>query len=72
MNLSPYLVNQINAVEIVDGVLSTEVIEAHGGRQLEAIATRTLKTGVNEKRPPRAMFVFIRAMPYTDFLEGTV
>lgn len=42
MDLSQYLVDQTNAIEIVDGVLSAEVIEAHGERQLEAIATRNL------------------------------
>ncbi len=72
VNLSQYLVDQINALDSVEVIPNTELIEVHGERQLEAITTKNLVSGEAEKVPAAAMFVFIGSKPYTDFVDGVV
>ena len=72
VNMSQYLIEQIEALGNVEVVTDTEVIEVHGDPQLEAITTRNLNTGETQRVETPAMFVFIGAVPYTDFMGDLV
>ncbi|MCH8311252.1 MAG: FAD-dependent oxidoreductase [Chloroflexi bacterium] len=70
--MSQYLIEQIEALDNVEVVPLMEVIEVHGDPQLEAITTRNRKTGETQRVETPVMFVFIGAVPYTDFLGDLV
>ncbi|MDP6512279.1 MAG: FAD-dependent oxidoreductase [SAR202 cluster bacterium] len=72
INMSQYLIDQIEALDNVEVLTLTEVTEVHGDPQLVAITTRDRKTGETKKVETPAMFVFIGAVPYTDFLGDLV
>lgn len=72
VNMSQYLIEQIEALGNVEVVTETEVIETFGDPQLEAITTRNLNTGETQRVETPAMFVFIGAVPYTDFLGDLI
>ena len=72
VNMSQYLIEQIEALDNVEVAPLMEVIEVHGDPQLEAITTRNRKTGETQRVETPVMFVFIGAVPYTDFLGDLV
>ncbi len=66
--MSAYLIDQINATDNIGVMSYTEVLEAHGSNRLEYL---TLKTGENiQKVNASALFIFIGARPYTDWMNG--
>jgi thioredoxin reductase (NADPH) len=50
----------------------TEVTETHGEDHLEAITIQNNQTGESQKLPASALFIFIGALPRTDWLAGIV
>jgi thioredoxin reductase (NADPH) len=71
--MSQYLVDRIvDAQDNVRARLRTEVVAAHGASHLEAITIKSHDTGDEETLPARAMFVFIGARPYTEWVQGVV
>jgi len=70
--MSQYLVDRIIDAENIRARLCTEVVAAHGDKNLEAITVREKNTLVEEQLPARAMFIFIGAQPYTEWVRGTV
>ena len=71
-SMSQYLINEIEATENIRVRTFTDVVEAHGDAQLEAITVKDVRTGATEKLTARSLFIFIGAMPRTDWLDGTV
>jgi thioredoxin reductase (NADPH) len=68
--MSHYLVEQIANAQNVNVRLGTEVVGAKGNGQLESV---TLRGGGSEDEvPAAALFVFIGAMPRTDWLGDSV
>ncbi|MAN03542.1 MAG: fused response regulator/thioredoxin-disulfide reductase [Owenweeksia sp.] len=66
--MSAYLIDQINGTENIEVMPHSEVIEAHGSDRLECL---TIKTGDQSwKVGAAALFVFIGARPYTDWMNG--
>jgi thioredoxin reductase (NADPH) len=71
-NMSRYLADRIERSPGIEVHLHTEVRELCGERALEAVVAEDNRTGQRERIDARAMFVFIGAVPHTDWLDGQV
>ncbi len=71
-SMSHYLIEQINAIENITVRSCTVVEEAHGEDHLESLTLRHTPTGQQERVEASHCFVFIGALPHTDWLDGTV
>lgn len=70
--MSSYLIDQIDATENIAVVGFTEVIEGIGNEKLEQIVLQNTTTNDTETVHCDAIFVFIGAKPYTDWLGEAV
>jgi thioredoxin reductase (NADPH) len=71
-SMSYYLIQQIEGIENIHVRTCTEVVEAHGHKQLEQITVQDKNTGARETVEAGWLFVFIGAAPRTDWLDGKV
>ena len=71
-HMSRYLVDQVTRLPNVQVMVDSEVRELHGDQALEAITVVGSRTGTRRVLPARALFVFIGAVPCTDWLGGLV
>ena len=71
-SMSYYLIEQLRGIPNISVRNCTEVIEAHGGQELERLTLRELNTGDTEIVDTRRLFVFIGAEPRTSWLDGVV
>jgi thioredoxin reductase (NADPH) len=71
-SMSHYLVERINTIPNISVVPNAEVVAVGGGERLEEITVKHHGTGVIEKLPAAALFIFIGAEPYTEWLSGVV
>jgi len=72
VHMSQYLEDQIAATKNIFVKLSTSVVEVKGNGRCEAIAFMNTKTCVRETVPASALFFYVGAIPYTDWLAGVV
>ena len=70
--MSQYLVDQIAAIENIEVLTTTRVVDVTGSTTVESITLRNLTTGTEESRPASALFIFVGAVPHSSFLAGTV
>jgi thioredoxin reductase (NADPH) len=70
--MSRYLIDQIEKTPNVQVWAHAEVIEVHGDTHLERISVRCSDSNSVEEVPASAMFIYIGAMPRTDWLDGAV
>jgi thioredoxin reductase (NADPH) len=70
--MSYYLIQQINSIETITVRTCTEVVEAHGEKHLERLTLRDKNTRDTETVDANWLFVFIGALPRTDWLDGVV
>jgi len=70
--MSHYLIDQINATPNIQVCTNTTVVEAHGETSLSALTIDDLRAGTTERVPATGLFIFIGAMPRTDWLAGVV
>ncbi|MEA5575799.1 FAD-dependent oxidoreductase [Anabaena sp. UHCC 0451] len=70
--MSQYLVDQISATENIIVQLNSSVVEAKGEDSLEALTILNSVTGEQETVAANSLFIFIGAVPHTDWLEGIV
>jgi thioredoxin reductase (NADPH) len=70
--MSYYLIQQINSIDTITVRTCTEVVEAHGTNHLERLTLRDKNTGETETVDANWLFVFIGALPRTDWLDGVV
>ena len=70
--MSQYLVDQINATPNIRVRLSSEVVEAGGSGRLEQLVVRDRVSGETEKVEASGLFIFIGAVPHSDFIDGVV
>ena len=70
--MSQYLFDQIKQTENIHVEYNTQVTEVHGAERLEAITIHCAVSGETNKAPATSLFIFIGAMPHTEWLEGTV
>jgi thioredoxin reductase (NADPH) len=71
-SMSQYLVDQIRSTGNIIVRTCTEVAAAHGAQHLERLTVRDTKTQREETVPAAALFIFIGAVPYTDWCAGVV
>ncbi len=70
--MSQYLIDQIKATPNIELWAHASVAEAHGEKRLEEISVLCSDTDKVELVPASAMFIFIGALPRTDWLAGIV
>jgi len=71
-SMSQYLIDQIKEMSNIQIWPNASVTEAHGEIHLEEISFLCSDTGKIERVPANAMFIFIGAMPQTNWLGGLV
>ncbi|WP_262300073.1 FAD-dependent oxidoreductase [Microvirga sesbaniae] len=73
-SMSRYLIDRIRALPNVELHSQTEIIALEGDREigLAGAVFRDRKTGVDQRRPLRHVFLFVGADPNTDWLNGCV
>jgi thioredoxin reductase (NADPH) len=70
--MSQYLIDQIKETPNIQLWTHASVAEAHGETHLEEISILCSDTNKIERVPANAMFIFIGALPRTDWLAGVV
>jgi thioredoxin reductase (NADPH) len=70
--MSHYLIDQIGKTPNIQLWTHAEVAEVHGETHLEEVSVLCTDSRKVERVPATSMFIFIGAMPRTDWLEGTV
>ncbi len=70
--MSQYLIDQIKATPNISLWAHASVVEAHGDIHLEEISVLCSDTDKTERVPASSMFIFIGALPRTDWLAGLV
>jgi thioredoxin reductase (NADPH) len=71
-SMSQYLVDRIVASPNIAVLTSSEITAAHGGQRLERITIANNRDGTAKTVETAGLFVFIGAVPRTDWLEGVV
>jgi len=70
--MSRYLIDQIEKTPNIQLWTHASVIEVHGETHLEEISVQCSDTNTVERVPASAMFIYIGALPRTDWLDGVV
>jgi len=70
--MSQYLIYQVKEMPNIQVWSHASVAEAHGESHLEEISVVCSDTNTIERVPASAMFIFIGALPCTDWLAGVV
>ncbi|MDQ5825603.1 MAG: FAD-dependent oxidoreductase [Chloroflexota bacterium] len=70
--MSQYLVDRIESSPTIHVRLNSSVVAVDGDTSLKSITIADSSTGRNETVDASAMFIFIGAMPRTDWLDGVV
>jgi thioredoxin reductase (NADPH) len=70
--MSQYLIDQIKATPNIELWTHASIAEAHGETHLEEISVLCSDTNKVERVPTNAMFIFIGALPRTDWLGDVV
>ncbi len=71
-SMSQYLIDQIRATDNIHVHLDTSVIAVHGQQRLEGITIRNSRNGKEETLPAMALFLFIGAVPQTEWVVGVL
>jgi len=71
-SMSQYLIDQIASTDNIEVWTHSSVIEAKGNGHLEALTIQNSQTDEVQTLPAKSLFIFIGAMPYTDWLDGMV
>jgi thioredoxin reductase (NADPH) len=70
--MSQYLIDQIKETPKIQLWTHASVAEVHGDTHLEEISVLCSDTGKVERVPASSMFIFIGALPRTDWLAGSI
>ena len=70
--MSQYLVEQIRATPTISVELNTVLAEVHGEEHLDAVSLHCLISDEIKTVPASGLFIFIGAIPHTDWLAGIV
>jgi thioredoxin reductase (NADPH) len=68
--MSQYLTDQIEAAENIEVLTGTELGAAHGEDRLELLTLKRDGEVAGDPIPADAVFIFIGAVPHTDWLQG--
>jgi thioredoxin reductase (NADPH) len=67
--MSAYLITQIENIPNIHVVTDTEIVEANGHNRLERLTLLNVKTNETTTHDAVALYVFIGAKPYTDWIK---
>ncbi|WP_143307121.1 response regulator [Chitinophaga vietnamensis] len=70
--MSSYLIDQINATTNIKVRPGTEVAEALGKERLEQLIVRDINTGNTTTEAAGALYIFIGAKPFTDWISSNI
>ena len=70
--MSQYLIDQIQQTKNIQVWTHASVAEVHGDKRLEEISVLCSDTNKIERVPASSMFIFIGALPRTDWIGGLV
>ena len=68
--MSSYLIDQINSIDNIEVHGRRQVMEAFGSNRLEKLCLQNMDQENTYEVQADALFIFIGARPYTDWLEG--
>ncbi len=71
-SMSSYLIDQINGIENIEVQGRRQVVEAIGEDKLDCIVIENLDDQSTERVPADALFIFIGARPYTEWLGDSI
>jgi thioredoxin reductase (NADPH) len=71
-SMSQYLIEQIESTPNIAVRTHCSVVEVDGKNSLEKMVILDSQTGTQETVPATSLFIFIGAMPQTDWLDGIV
>ncbi|WP_009632985.1 response regulator [Synechocystis sp. PCC 7509] len=71
-SMSQYLIDQINETPNIKVMVHSSVVEAKGETSLEAISIANSQTGETKTVSATSLFIFIGAVPRTDWLDGVI
>ena len=71
-SMSQYLIDQIESTENISVQVNAEVSAVTGSKYLETITLKHNQTDEIETLPADAIFLFIGAVPYSEFVTGIV
>lgn len=72
LKMSAYLIDQIAAQDNIDIVVGTQVVEVEGENRVERIRLKDLKTEEERVEEVAAIFIFVGAVPHSDFVADLV
>ena len=67
--MSSYLIDQIKSVGNISVCTFREIVEAKGGERLEELVIKNVTTGETYTEGAAALYIFIGAKPYTEWLD---
>lgn len=70
--MSQYLIDQIKATENISVRLHTEISGGRGSGRLEGLELRDRESGATEEVDATGLFIFVGAVPHSDFVDGVV
>jgi len=70
--MSQYLIDQITQTPNIQLEVNTEVVEVHGEDRLQEISLYCHLSKETSRVPASALFIFIGALPRTEWLDGAV
>jgi thioredoxin reductase (NADPH) len=70
--MSRYLIDEIEKTTNISVEFGSSVVEAHGENRLESISIHCGASGEVHQAPASSLFIFIGALPGTEWLDGVV
>jgi thioredoxin reductase (NADPH) len=67
--MSQYLIDQIDSTPNIHLMSFSEIVEAKGDGHLQELIIQDLNTDAEKSVPADALFIFIGAKPYTDWIQ---
>lgn len=68
-SMSSYLIDQIDGIENIEVIGRNQLVEAHGESQLQSLTFENLDTQETTNYEASALFIFIGAKPFTDWID---
>ncbi len=72
LKMSQYLIDQIDGTPNIDVLVNTQVVEVEGENTVERIRLKNTKTEEESDHEAAAIFIFVGAVPHSDFVEHLV
>ncbi|GAA4318295.1 FAD-dependent oxidoreductase [Mucilaginibacter gynuensis] len=70
--MSAYLIEQIDNIKNIYLITESEIESVKGTEHLQEVTIRNISTGSTKCLPAAALYIFIGAKPYTDWIQANV